>query len=147
MPSTDSNGNNNNLIANDHKKTDSEQQHATKIPKSRFPPFNNALSEDEIVQKKFIDNLVYKIDNKILTSPNQKEREIIRDFVFYPGFFVGCVVAAGSFSFLRRAPIYIMDKMAMHRYHYVNENIKHITREQNKLPQPFKEGPVAKSIG
>ena len=115
--------------------------------KSRFPPFNNALSEDEEVVKKFADTLQSKLDHKMI-SPTPNERAVIRKVVFLPGFIYGSLATAATFVFLRRAPIHVVNKLAMKRYKYVKENVKHVAAmEGNKPPEPFKEGPLAKTIG
>ncbi len=115
--------------------------------KSRFPPFNNALSEDEEVVKKFADTLQNKLDHGVI-SPTPNERVVIRNIVFIPGFIFGSLATVGTFVFLRRAPIYITNKMAMKRYEYLKGNVKHVAAmEGDKPPKPFKEGPLAKTIG
>lgn len=120
---------------------------STTKPKSRIPQFDNALSEDEKVVKQFVDTVQSKIDNGTLRSPSAKENEIIRKFVFYPGFFVGCFVGIGSFTLLRRVPVYILDTMELQRHEYIKKNVKQITDAQNIRPKPFKEGPATKIIG
>ena len=116
-------------------------------PRSRIPPFNNALSEDEIVMKKFVDNIQYKVDNGLFRSLTPKEKDVIKDIVFYPGFFVGCFVGVGSFYLMRRMPVYIMDRMQQHRHEYLKQNVKQITTEDNIKPKPFQETPVVNVVG
>eukprot|EP00551_Chaetoceros_affinis_P005663 CAMPEP_0203676346 /NCGR_PEP_ID=MMETSP0090-20130426/24278_1 /ASSEMBLY_ACC=CAM_ASM_001088 /TAXON_ID=426623 /ORGANISM="Chaetoceros affinis, Strain CCMP159" /LENGTH=287 /DNA_ID=CAMNT_0050542867 /DNA_START=46 /DNA_END=909 /DNA_ORIENTATION=- len=115
--------------------------------KSRFPPFDNGLSEDEEVVGKFANTLQNKIDSRAIT-PTPTERAIIRNAVFFPGFIFGSLATVGTFIFLRRVPILIVNKMQLKRYEYLKENVKHVAAmEGNKPPKPMKEGPVMKTIG
>jgi len=80
-------------------------------PTNRFPPFNNALSEDEVVVKKFIDTIQSKFDNNIIKSPSKKERELMYDSIVNPGLFIGTCVGISSFLFFRKAPAFVLNRI------------------------------------
>ncbi len=122
--------------------------------RSRIPSFTNTLSEDETVVKKFIDIIQYKVDNRLIQSPTNKEREIIRNAVFFPGFFVGCVVGLGSFVAMRRLPMYVLNRMEKHRWEIMKQvngssSLKQINNAMGEhvKPEPFKETPAVMVIG
>lgn len=157
---------NNNDINTTHTFPPTHQHQHTNPPnaakRSRIPSFTNTLSEDETVVKKFIDIIQYKVDNRLIQSPTNKEREIIRNAVFFPGFFVGCVVGLGSFVAMRRLPVHVMNRMEKHRWEIMKQinvsssgsgdkssslkQINNVVGEQVK-PEPFKETQAVMVIG
>ena len=124
-------------------KVSSSSSSTIETTKSRIPKFDWALSEDEEVVTAFVDHVRGKT-----IKPTEKEMAIIRNGVFYPGFFVGCVVGAGSFVAMRRVPIYLMNKLMK----YDHDNlVKHSTQisslDHSRKLKPFKEGSMLKIIG
>jgi len=107
---------------------------------SRFPPFDNSLSEDEKVVKSFVDVIQEKLDANILKIPkvNGKERKILQDAIFYPGAIVGSVVTVAAFIGMRRGPVYIMNNVLKKHHEKMNKTTK---------PPTFQEGPAALIIG
>lgn len=110
--------------------------------KSRIPKFDWALSQDETVVTKFVDIVTSKT-----IRPTAKEMDIIHEGVFYPGFFVGCVVGSGVFVALRRVPIYIMDRLIARDHDFLKKHSKRVSELGLSKPKPFQEGPVVKTIG
>lgn len=112
---------------------------------SRFPPFDNSLSEDEQVVKKFVDNIQDKLDHGILKPPIGKERAVLETAILYPGAVIGSIVTAAAFVILRKGPIYIVNRHLAKQFHNMN-NTKSIPNTTAKF-EPFQEGPVLKGVG
>lgn len=66
-----------------------QQNHARQ---SRFPPFNNGLSEDEEVVKKFADTLQYEVDTCTIGTSNPKEREMLHSDIFILDLLLDCLL-------------------------------------------------------
>lgn len=99
----------------------------------RIPPFDNALSQDEKVVQSFLSIIQSKLDNKLL-KPKDKEREILRDAVLFPGAAIGTCVTLATFVGLRKGPRHVMKFMA----------------KKNMIGKPipeYHEGPILKTVG
>eukprot|EP00554_Chaetoceros_debilis_P016710 CAMPEP_0194114804 /NCGR_PEP_ID=MMETSP0150-20130528/21520_1 /TAXON_ID=122233 /ORGANISM="Chaetoceros debilis, Strain MM31A-1" /LENGTH=277 /DNA_ID=CAMNT_0038805111 /DNA_START=166 /DNA_END=1000 /DNA_ORIENTATION=- len=102
------------------------------MPSSRLPPFDNALSEDEVVVKTFVKCVEEKVDSKIIL-PEEEEGKIISKAILYPGAYLGSAVAIASFIGLRRIPVYLANRMN--------------AKSSKGTPQIIKETPLAKVVG
>jgi len=123
---------------------DDDSQRPSNDTFSRFPPFNNALSEDEEVVKKFVNTIQAKIDNGILTSLNEIEKKMLTNAIFYPGVFLGSFVGLASFFTLRRAPLFVLNKMLARQH--ANSPIK-INKNRPPSFTPYQEGTTVRTIG
>ncbi len=108
------------------------------MPKSKLPPFDNSLSEDEKVVQTFAACLQEKIEGKVF-SPQTKEGKIVKDAILYPGAYIGALSAIAGFAVLRRGPVYMMNRMSA-RQHMMNPN------KTGKAPV-YEESPLAKIVG
>ncbi len=108
------------------------------MAKSKLPPFDNSLSEDEKVVQSFAECLQEKIEGKVF-SPQTKEGKIAKDAILYPGAYIGAVSAIASFAVLRRVPVYIANRIGA-RQHMKNPNAT------GKAPV-YEESPLAKIVG
>ena len=102
-----------------------------KMP-SRFPPFDNSLTEDSKVVKLFVDKIQEKLDQKILTKPEETERKILENPILYPGAVVGAITTVASFAVLRRGPVYIVNRI-LARQHISKTSKPPIYEETNSL--------------
>jgi len=100
------------------------------MPSSRLPPFDNALSEDEIVVKTFVKCVEEKLDSKSIL-PEEDEGKIISKAILYPGAYLGSAVAIASFIGLRKIPVYLANRI----------------NAKSSKGTLIKETPVAKVVG
>lgn len=107
---------------------------------SRFPPFDNSLTEDAKVVKSFVDKIQEKIDNKILQKPEKKELKILESVILYPGAIIGGCVGVSAFFILRRGPMYVMNRILAKQ---------HEKKHQSGVSKPpiYRESFAAKVIG
>ena len=149
MTSENNNDDGNVSESNSSSNTNKNTEEKKPVRKSRIPQFNNALSEDEEVVKRFMTAVESKIEqNQFQNGLTSKEKTLIRNVLFYPGFFVGCCFTLGSFVFMRKAPVYLVNKIEQHRFEYIHKHVKQITNTtQSDKSKPFKEGPFVKVIG
>jgi len=164
MSSSDHPSNYNNEMSNTkHASSSSNEEDEEPTKKSRFPPFDNSLSQDEKVVKAFVDTIQFKLDHHILKAPKGKERKLLQDAVFFPGFYIGAIAGVATFVLLRRGPIYVMNRM--NASNNINNQVKAQTQAQqllknkssslvsqtpktNHTKKPeFKEGPIMKVVG
>ncbi|GFH50838.1 hypothetical protein CTEN210_07314 [Chaetoceros tenuissimus] len=102
--------------------------------KSRLPPFDNSLSEDEKIVQSFLTIIQTKLDYKILKSPTKNERKVLEDAILYPGIIIGSLFGIGTFIGLRKAPQLVLN--------YMNKS-----RFPNKPPPQYQEGLFVKVAG
>lgn len=90
-----------------------QSKNQTETSSSAFPPFDNRLSPDEQVVQSFVNIIQSKLDSKELSSSTlyEKEKNLLKKCVLYPGVLIGSVVGVVSFITLRRAPLFIVHSL------------------------------------
>lgn len=83
------------------------------LPKAKSPlvPPNGNFSEDELVVKQFVDLVQDRIDSGILGAPRGEEGRLLRNAVVSPGMYAGIALGMVQFAVLRKAPVYVMNRM------------------------------------
>jgi hypothetical protein len=145
-----------------------QSKNQTNTSSSAFPPFDNRLSPDEQVVQSFVNIIQSKLDSKELSSSTlyEKEKNMLKKCVLYPGVLIGSVVGVVSFITLRRAPLYIVH--SLQRRHYAvstnhtstnastnsstnarttHTNHNNTTSTQSSKLQLFQEGPILTLVG
>jgi hypothetical protein len=110
---------------------------------SRFPPFDNSLTEDARVVKSFVDKIQEKLDSNALTKLEPKESKILKDAIFYPGAFIGAFAGVTAFVVLRRGPILVMNTLRQRQH----SNAQATGKATSSPPPMYKESPLAIAIG
>lgn len=117
--------------------------------KRHIPAFDNALSEDEIVVKTFLDTVQSKLDHGILKAPRKHERQALEQAILYPGAYIGTFVGITTFFALRKGPLYIVNRFMSKQQQHNNSSA--LNKKQTKgLPSTnvnaFKEPMAFKSL-
>lgn len=87
-------------------------------------------ADKKSVIKSFVDLVTNKVDENVLRAPIGKEREVLSGPIINPGLYFGLAVGVIQFTFLRKAPIYMVRRL----------------QQQQGLPPTFQESPIMRTV-